>query len=108
MNIDQLMKLLHKERINTWFDLGLFIDRFKEENSLNRISFKGTHGEFKDHLKRGGLGFITFGYSVDGVTIEVIKYAKVFEKNFPGIDIHFIGGNFQPESYKLIGENYKK
>ena len=108
MNIDQLMKLLYKEQINTWFDLGLFIDRFKEEKTLNRTSYKGTYSEFKNDLKKGGLGFFTYGYSVDGVTIEILKYAKIFQQNFHGIDIHLIGGNFQPESYNLIDKNYKK
>lgn len=102
------MELLNKEQINTWFDLGLFIDRFKEERTLERNSYKETYVEFKDQLKKGGLGFITYGYSVDGVTIEILKYAKIFEQNLPGIDIHLIGGNFQPESYKLIDKKYKK
>lgn len=108
MNTGKLMEILYKEQINTWFDLGLFIDRFKEEKSINRLSFNGTYNEFKDNLRKGGLGFITFGYSVDGVTIEILKYARVFKEIFPGIDIHFIGGNFKPESYKLIGEKFKK
>ncbi len=102
------MELLNKEQINTWFDLGLFIDRFKEERTLERNSYKETYVEFNDQLKKGGLGFITYGYSVDGVTIEILKYAKIFEQNLPGIDIHLIGGNFQPESYKLIDKKYKK
>ncbi len=108
MNIDQLMELLYKEQINTWFDLGLFIDRFKEEKALNRKSYKKTYNEFKNHLKNGSLGFITYGYSVDGVAIEILKYAKIFHQNFPGIDIHLIGGNFQPESYKLIDDSFTK
>ncbi|MEA1897937.1 MAG: phosphodiester glycosidase family protein [Bacteroidota bacterium] len=102
------MELLKREQINTWFDLGLFIDRFKEEKTLERNNYKKSYADFKDQLKKGGLGFITYEYSVDGVTIEILKYAKIFQQNLPGIDIHLLGGNFQPESYKLIDENYKK
>jgi len=58
-------------------------------------------------LKEGGIGFVTFGYSVDGVTIEIEKYAKLYRKNIPGIPIHYIGGGFKPEARKIIEEETK-
>ena len=30
LKISKVLKELHQEKINTWFDLGLFLDRFKE------------------------------------------------------------------------------
>ncbi len=103
----ELLNLLKKENINTWFDLGLFIDRFKE-NSKTTTTYSTNYSGFKDILKKSGIAFLTFGYSVDGVTIEILKYAKIFRKEFTGTNIHLIGGHFNPESHKLIDKEYKK
>jgi len=31
MKLDSLLALLNEETIETWFDLGLFLDQFREE-----------------------------------------------------------------------------
>ena len=31
VKVNEVLKELNNEKINTWFDLGLFIDRFKEK-----------------------------------------------------------------------------
>lgn len=102
ITVDELLNILSKEKINTWFDLGLFIDRFKENKSLPTAKFSGSYFQFKKTISRGGLAFITFHYSVDGVTVEIEKYAKIFHKNFPDIPIHYISGVFYPEAHKLV------
>ena len=108
MNVDKMMNLIRNEKIHTWFDLGIFIDRLKENNPTPTAKFDQDYSLFKKSVSRGGIAFISFGYSVDGVTIEILKYAKIFRKIFKNIPIHLIGGNFQPESFKLIDDSYKK
>ena len=44
----ELINLLKKEKINTWFDLGLFIDRFKEQKNLESEYFLGSYDEYKE------------------------------------------------------------
>ncbi len=34
MTVKDMMSQLESEAINTWFDLGLFLDRFKENRSV--------------------------------------------------------------------------
>lgn len=108
MTVTKMMDILRREKINTWFDLGLFIDRFKESNPVPTVRFRGSYLNFKEHLRKGGIAFISYGYSVDGVTIEIIKYTKIFRKNFPDIPIHLISGEFNEESNKLINPSYHK
>ncbi len=108
MDFSQMMKSLNQEKIVTWFDLGLFIDQLRENKPLPTISFKNSYDDFKDNIQTGGIGFITFYYSVDGVTIEVEKYAKILKKHLPKADIHYIAGEFYPESDELIDSSYKK
>ena len=51
--ITNILNELKNEKINTWFDLGLFIDKFKEQNS--KSAFKGDAPSFDAHIEKGGL-----------------------------------------------------
>ena len=41
-----------------------------------------------------GIAFITFAFDIDGVSMEIAKYARCFEAIAPGIPVHCIAGNF--------------
>ena len=49
--------------------------------------------DFRDTIA-GGVAFVTFAFDIDGVSMEVAKYAQCFEEIVPGIPIHCIAGNF--------------
>ena len=105
--IDIALSELKEQEINTWFDLGLFIDRFRERNSTS--SFTGDLNEFGKHLEKGGIAFITFYFTIDGITVETEKYAKTFQRIYPNIPIHYIAGEIKPEADELIPEGaFKK
>ena len=106
-DIDKIVGELRKLEIFTWFDLGLFIDRFKERRSI--AAFKGDAKAFDTHLEKGGVAFITFYFAIDGITVEVEKYAKTFKNIYPNIPIHYIAGEIKPEADELIHKNaFKK
>ena len=121
MRVTELTTLLREKRINTWFDLGLFIDSVKEEAYNYSRSSSGkskqsplrqpsvlqssTYHGFKKKLGKSGVGFVTFHYSVDGVTVEIQKYAKALQGLIPGVPIHFIAGNFLPEAERFIDKS---
>lgn len=99
----EMMKLLRDEKINTWFDLGLFIDRFKEEKPIPVVEFNESYSKFKNDIHQKGIAFITFYFSIDGVSIEVEKYAKTFRYNLgEDLPVHYIAGKFFSESSKLV------
>nr|WP_320117721.1 phosphodiester glycosidase family protein [uncultured Marinifilum sp.] len=103
-----VMKLLREEKINTWFDLGLFIDRFKENKSIPVVEFDQSFTAFKKDIGKKGMAFISFYFSIDGVSIEVEKYAKIFRHNLgTKLPIHYISGKFYPESMKIIDSDTK-
>ncbi|MBT3210289.1 MAG: hypothetical protein HN704_00935 [Bacteroidetes bacterium] len=103
MSVAEMMTQLKNETINTWFDLGLFIDKFKETKPIPSNTEKGTFTEFILDIQKGGLAFVSFYYSIDGVTIEVNKYANVLSNSIENIPIHYIAGQFFPEADKLLG-----
>ncbi len=106
MKIDKLLAFLHEEKIETWFDLGLFLDRFKEEKSYPPIQRDGNYDDFKEELRCGGVAFLTFHYMVDGVTVEVDKYASLMRRNIPGIPVHYIAGEIHTKTAPFIKKDY--
>lgn len=108
LSVSQLLEKLRCEKINTWFDLGIFLDRFKESKPLPTVTYTGTFEDCLKDLSGSSMGFITFMYSIDGVTIEIEKYTKVFKKLLGGIDVHYIGGKFYPEVSEVIHSDVKR
>ncbi|WP_179333149.1 phosphodiester glycosidase family protein [Winogradskyella costae] len=98
--ISNILNELKNEKINTWFDLGLFIDKFKERNLPS--AFKGNASTFDAHIENGGIAFLTFYFTIDGITVETDKYAKTFKNIYPDIPIHFIAGEIKQEADELI------
>ena len=108
MTVLEMLNELKKEKIHTWFDLGLFIDRFRENRRTPATEFMGFYEDFKESVYSGGIGFITFDYGIDGVTIEICKYAKAFRKLIKNVPIHLIATKFYPEGKHLLDKSYKR
>ena len=108
MTLEELLAFLKNEKIGTWFDLGLFMDRFREEQAYPPMNFRGSFENFREHLGKGGVGFVTFHYMVDGVTVEVNKYAALIQRNIPGIPVHFIAGNIHSKTAGLISNDFRQ
>ena len=52
-----------------------------------------------------GTAFITFSYGIDGVSMEITKYAHILNDLFAPVgnsSIHFIGGNFDPQIASIL------
>ena len=105
--IDNILNRLKNEKINTWFDLGLFIDKVKEQSVP--LSYKTNTPSFDTQLEKGGIAFLTFYFTIDGITVETEKYAKIFKNIYPNIPIHFIAGDIKEEADELIpNDAFKK
>ena len=105
--IKEVLELLQKENIKTWFDLGLFLDRFKEEEQ--NTQFQSNYQDYQKHLNENSMAFLTYYFAVDGITVETEKYAQVFKELFPKIKIHYVAGEIHDEATEMIDKNsYKK
>ncbi|HIA35607.1 MAG TPA: glycosyltransferase [Flavobacteriales bacterium] len=123
MNTEKLLHILSQEKVDTWFDLGLLIDKIKEDG----YSFSNTHkqksgsfvrqapvirsntfDQFKKKLSGTGIAFITYHFSVDGVTVEIQKYAKALKSFLPDLPIHFVSGGFMPEADCFIDKSVQR
>ncbi len=105
-NAATMLKALKKEQINTWFDLGLFIDRIREKKPS--VEFPGELDDFKHQIEKGGVGLISFFFTIDGITVEANKYTSVLKSIFPETKVHYIAGEIHPEASELIDSPYQK
>ncbi|MCD4817294.1 MAG: glycosyltransferase [Candidatus Cloacimonetes bacterium] len=104
-SIIDLLNILKKERIKTWFDLNKFIKTIQENHRFSPNELLYLNKEKEIEFKH--IAFITFHYGVDGVSIEICKYLKIINELFNNIEIHLIGGEFS-ETFKQINNiNYK-
>lgn len=101
-NAQDLLVKLQNESIKTWFDLGLFLDRIQQHRNPSPLKYKKSYKEFIRKLGNKSLGFLTFQYSVDGVSIEIAKYSKVFKQMMPEMNQCFISGDFREDSIKIV------
>jgi hypothetical protein len=104
LSADGVVQFLRRENIGTWFDLGLFLDRLAEERARKPIIQKPIEAsDFSDSNKN--VAFLSFFYGIDGVTMEVAKYAQVLDELFPTGAIHFVAGRIEPQASGLLPSN---
>jgi hypothetical protein len=106
LSLKQLLTELKQENINTWFDLGLYIDRLRDQLP----TFEHIPDDFNLYLHQlqQGIAFVSFDFGIDGVSMEVSKYAKAFEQFSEEISIHYIAGTFKKFHQTVIEERWTK
>ncbi len=106
LSCKQLLTELNQENINTWFDLGLYIDRLRDQLP----AFEHVPDDFNVFLSQleQGVAFISFDFGIDGVSMEVSKYAKAFEQLSEQTSIHFIAGTFKKGHQTIIEQRWSK
>ena len=107
MKLAALLNTLRAESVETWFDLGLFLDRLREDPPSQGIKQTGSLDDFKEEIKKGGIGMLTFHYMVDGVTVEAEKYAALLRRSLPGTRIHFIAGKMHYQSPSFFHPDHR-
>ena len=62
---------------------------------------------FGDRLARG-VAFVTFAFDIDGVSMEIAKYAACFEQLSPGVPVHCIAGNFGDKAGAVLDPSWHR
>ncbi len=105
-SLSSMLESLKNEKVNTWFDLGLLLDRIRENPP--RANFPGSQKAFNKHIRKGGVGILSFYFTIDGITVEAAKYSRVLKNIFPKTKIHYIAGEIKEEANELIDTPYRK
>lgn len=98
---DQMMNTIEESAPSNWEDIGRILSMI-EDSASGRSSI--SWHEYNRRMAKG-VAFITFDYGIDGVSIEISKYAQALEDRLKGegeTEIHFIGGDFYPQADSVI------
>jgi hypothetical protein len=102
-----MMDALRNQGIATWFDLGLMLDRLRDGRHTPSLNFDGDFDAFARHIGRG-VGLVTFHCSVDGVTVEIGKYAEALQRILPESQLHLITGRFDVRAEPIVGPKVER
>ena len=87
------LESLRKEPVNGWDSIHDLLDRV----ARGRGSTAGNGLNVWEEAARG-VGFVTFAYDIDGVSLEITKYAtcleRLFQRRGTQVAIHCIAGTF--------------
>jgi hypothetical protein len=87
-----MMDELRSEAIHTWFDLGLFLDRFKEHRRVPSVELCGSTADLYQMIAGGGIAFVSFEFGVGATALEAAEYARAFEQLVGDAPIHYVAG----------------
>lgn len=66
---NKLKITLKKSPIETWFDMGLFLDQIRDKRKLPE-DLPNSYRKFEARIKKG-IAFLTFDFGIDGVSVEI-------------------------------------
>lgn len=92
----------------SWDRINTVLDSIGSHSRVSEFSIYNANNAYTPLFPKA-IAFITFNYGIDGVSIEIAKYAqcltKIFERKKFSIPIHFIGGNFFKQADGFIPPN---
>ncbi len=93
--------------VSSWQDISREVKRIRsrqqEQLPASRLEYLQTVGQ--------GTAFLTFDFGIDGVSIEVAKYARVLETLFQpygGAGLHFIAGDFYLQADAILKSHWSR
>lgn len=102
--IRDAVRSLESARITSWIDINrILLGRLAKQSSAGGGDFRRLFGR--------GAAFITFDYGIDGVSIEICKYAKCLEDILSAAGspvIHVIGGDFTEKADTVIAPHWRR
>jgi len=96
-----MLASLSEEVVSTWFDLGLFLDRLRADPPQSARHTPVNFAAF-EHGSAAGIGFLAFDFGIDGVSMEIAKYADALRGLLGNPKIHYIAGRFEKFADRVI------
>ena len=101
----QLTSTLDACHPTDWDDISNLLHQFRNEEKPVLI----LPGENPLKVFSKGTAFLTFSYGIDGVSIEISKYAQILTNLFAPFgeaSIHVVGGKFFPQAKSVLSKNW--
>lgn len=103
----EMMNTLQKQEPASWDDLSALLSQFSQAGP-DIIPY--SQEDFLERV-RIGIAFWTFDFGIDGVSIEIAKYAQGLQTILgkeQAAEIHFIAGDFHPQADNVLRPDWKR
>ena len=103
----RMMTKLNSVDPRSWEDIDRVLSEIRQSSPPLQTS---GLPEFLESLRKG-IAFVTYDYGIDGVSIEISKYAQSLQdilSNGQKTDIVFIGGDFFPQADSVLKPEWKR
>ncbi|MCP3967607.1 MAG: glycosyltransferase family 4 protein [Lentisphaerae bacterium] len=90
--------------VSNWQDISIILDKIVTSAPQSQVL---SQAEFNNIVEQGA-AFVTYDFGIDGVSIEIFKYAECLERIFPGLPLHFIGGDFHEKADVILKDYWKR
>ena len=108
MKVREMLEVLGSETVKTWFDLGLYVDRFREDRQVPAAQRPASFQDFCANLAGDGIAFITFAFGANEISRAAGRCASMFEQVLGDVPVHFIAGAFQPTTVESIASSSRR
>ncbi len=99
--LDEMSEILADAEVADWADISGYLHPEVDPVDMSALE-----------AARRGVAFVTYDYGIDGVSIEISKYADCFEALLSDDDrstpIHLIGGEFYAQADSVIRPHWKR
>ncbi|MBN2642772.1 MAG: glycosyltransferase [Victivallales bacterium] len=103
-----MMNRIAEADIHNWNDISAFVDNIAAQ-SPGLIHY--SKNDFYEQCGKG-IGFITYDFGIDGVSIEIFKYAEALENIFKeksiSLPLHFIAGDFHEKADVVLKPQWRR
>jgi glycosyltransferase involved in cell wall biosynthesis len=109
MTSKELLQSISDANINDWHD----IEEFLTGLAITADAMEEPASEPFDNIVSKGVAFITYDFGIDGVSIEIFKYADCLEKMFAQkgkgqVPMHFVGGEFYEKADVVLKPHWNR
>ncbi len=102
-----MIEKLNSVRPDNWGEIDKVLSDIKQNPSFFESLDKT---EFLNKMSKG-FAFWTFDFGIDGVSVEISKYAQCLEEilsNEKKVTVHFIAGDFHPQADSVIRPDWHR
>ena len=102
-----MANLIGKAPVSSWEDISREVNRIR---SRQQKPLPASRVEYLQTVSQG-TAFLTFDFGIDGVSIEIAKYARVLEalyQPYGGAGLHFIAGDFSPQADAILKPHWSR
>jgi glycosyltransferase involved in cell wall biosynthesis len=103
----EMMETLNAQDPTNWNDISALLTQFSKHGPTIESY---NQDEFLEKI-RTGLAFWTFDFGIDGVSIEIAKYADCLQEilgRTKQAEIHFIAGDFHPQADNVLKPDWNR